>query len=274
MTFSRGETTMSDLYVPDDPLKRSIRQKMDAKETRELLEIYAAHDTSSWIPAAFDIVRDLLLERGIDAAELPYLTPARIHELAGEEDYVEARPVQSIAEDEPQEAEETSSRLSMAQKATLYQTMLDKTDDELAEIYSEHDTGRWVPEAFSIIRDVLLEHGYSEEELHELSPEPVMNENGTYNLTPAPLEKRYITHPSTPKEIKKAVLWQRLNALETEELLNIYAAHDSESWTPLAFAVVRDILIARGWPKDEIDNLILDTQPEEDSTGDEEEENE
>lgn len=245
---------MTGFTESDEIMKRSIRQHMDVKNTEELLYIYADHDSESWIPETFDIVKAILLERGISAADLADLSQERIDELTGKHFH----PKESSKRKQVPEFEsEQSANLSVAQKTYLYQSMLNKDTDELLDIYTEHDTGSWVPQVFGIIQEVLRERGYSDEELRDLSPLPVMNEEGTYDLVPTKMEKRYVTNPSTPQEIKKAAIWQRMSTLETEELLNIYAAHDTDSWTPLTFAVVRDLLIERGWPEDEVDDLIL-----------------
>lgn len=53
---------------PNNPMNKKsikrIRQSMEAKSTEELLKIWEEMDTEQWSPEAFDVVKQLLEERG------------------------------------------------------------------------------------------------------------------------------------------------------------------------------------------------------------------
>ncbi len=61
---------MTTLPEPGETMKRSIRQRMDVKDTEELLDIYAIQDASSWLPTTFEIIKTILLDRGWSESDL------------------------------------------------------------------------------------------------------------------------------------------------------------------------------------------------------------
>jgi len=50
----------------DNSLRHEIHNRMNLKETDELLEIWQKNDRAEWSEEAFDVVRDVLKERGVD----------------------------------------------------------------------------------------------------------------------------------------------------------------------------------------------------------------
>jgi len=45
--------------------KSHIREWMVLKDTEELLQIFTAHDTNDWVPEAFEVIQEILAERGV-----------------------------------------------------------------------------------------------------------------------------------------------------------------------------------------------------------------
>jgi len=260
---------MTDNYQPDEIVLRNIRSRMDAKETDELLEIYADHDTESWIPATFDVIKEILLARGFDLSELLTLTHERAAALA----QVHASEVvedEETSDDEYIEDDEEEDDLSRS----IRQAMNNKEDDELIHILADSKPGEWVPGTFKIIHEILEKRGVIEtdEDAIALVNEGKLAEEGNYAPGEYLKKKRYISHPVTKEDHAKAGRYLEMNQQSTEDLLNLYATHDEENWPEFTFDVVRDILIDRGWPADEVDNLILETPAEDEwDTEDEEE---
>ena len=51
-------------------IKKSIRESMQFKDTDELIDIWVAHDPNEWTPDAFEVVGEILRERGLDLDHL------------------------------------------------------------------------------------------------------------------------------------------------------------------------------------------------------------
>lgn len=61
---------MSDEYEDQQLQKQMIRQSMEWKETGELIEIWLERNTEDWTEDAFQIVGEILRERGVDLNSL------------------------------------------------------------------------------------------------------------------------------------------------------------------------------------------------------------
>ncbi len=266
---------MSNNLPPESNLLASIRQKMDARDTEELLDIYTDHDTESWIPATFDIIKGILLERGFDSSELISLTRERAEELARTNKAAEEKTQEtwnqredSVEEDDDLEIVDTPLARS------IRQAMNNKDIDELLDLFSNFDSTAWVPGTFGIIKEILIDRGVIEGDEEAIA---LMNESSSADSKPGEpgaylKKKRYFAHPVTQEDRMKADICKVMNEKGTENLLNLFALNDSETWSETTFEVVRDILIDRGWPEDEVDNLILETPSEDDIEFEEDEE--
>jgi rRNA maturation endonuclease Nob1 len=51
-------------------IKKTIRESMLFKDTDELIDIWVAHDTNDWTPEAFEVVGEILRDRGLDLDHL------------------------------------------------------------------------------------------------------------------------------------------------------------------------------------------------------------
>ncbi|MEA5078156.1 MAG: hypothetical protein VB013_06260 [Anaerolineaceae bacterium] len=265
---------MFDQDKPDEMMLRSIRSRMDSKETDELLEIYADHDTESWIPATFDIIKELLLARGFELSELLSLTHERAAALAQTHASEEEEDEETSEDEYVEDDEEEDDLIEDALSRSIRQAMNNKEDDELIHILADSKPGEWVPGTFKIIHEILEKRGVIEtnEDAIALVNEGKLAEEVNYAPGDYINSKRYFTHPVTKEDHAKAGRFLEMNQQSTEDLLNLYATHDEENWPDFTFDVVRDILIDRGWPADEVDNLILETPAEDEWDSEDEEE--
>ncbi len=267
---------MFDQEKPDEIMLRSIRSRMDAKDTDELLEIYVEHDTEGWIPATFDVIKEILLERGFDLSELLTLTHERALALAQpeaeEEDEEEISADELVADDDDED--EDDDLVEDALTRSIRQAMNRKSDEELLHILADSKPGDWVPGTGKIVHDILIQRGLIEtdEEAIALVNEGNLAEEGNYPPGDYINTKRYFTRPVTKEDHAKAGRYLEMNQQSTEELLNLYALHEEDNWPDHTFEVVRDILIDRGWPAEEVDNLILETPADDDWESEDEEE--
>lgn len=259
---------MTEYTKPDEIMLRSIRSRMDAKDTDELLEIYADHDTESWIPATFDVVKEILLERGFDLSELLTLTHERALALAQTKvmDEEDDETLEEVDDEEEFEDDEDDDLVEDALTRSIRQAMNNKEDDELLHILADSKPGEWVPGTLGIIHQILVQRGVIETDEDAIAQinEGTLSEEGNYAPGEYLKSKRYFNRPVTKEDHAKAGRYFEMNQQSTEDLLNLYALQDTENWPDYTFEVVRDILIDRGWPAEEVDNLVLETPAEDD----------
>ncbi len=58
----------------DEYLKESIRKTMDKKSTEKLRNIYSKHSLSQWSPETFEVIREILTNRGDNVIKYPVET--------------------------------------------------------------------------------------------------------------------------------------------------------------------------------------------------------
>ncbi|MEA5078157.1 MAG: hypothetical protein VB013_06265 [Anaerolineaceae bacterium] len=227
---------MTDSYQPDEIVLRSIRQRMQVRDTEELLKIYADHDTESWIPATFNIIRAILLERGVDTTHLTDMTaisePFHLAKIDPDHSGITLKLSPALA-----------SQIKKIQRSIVYEEMKQKDEDELLTILAERDAELWTPITFEVVRSILLERGFSREELNSLQP-GMFNETDVEQTDPE-LES---IDPTL-----KITIRQAMGVKETEELLGILEQHDTETWIPETFTIVKQLLHERDISDEEIE---------------------
>ncbi len=197
---------MFDQDKPDEMMLRSIRSRMDSKETDELLEIYADHDTESWIPATFDIIKELLLARGFELSELLSLTHERAAALAQTHASEEEEDEETSEDEYVEDDEEEDDLVEDALTRSIRQAMNNKEDDELIHILADSKPGEWVPGTFKIIHEILEKRGVIEtnEDAIALVNEGKLAEEVNYAPGDYINSKRYFTRPVTKEDHAKA----------------------------------------------------------------------
>lgn len=229
-----GVQSVTDSYQPDEIVLRSIRQRMLVRDTEELLKIYADHDTQSWIPATFEIIQSILLERGVDVTNL----------IAMSEISTSFQKTKSESSGLKQKLSPAlSSQIKKIQRSIVYEEMKQKDEDELLTILADKDAELWTPITFEVVRSILLEQGFTREELDSLQP-GLFNETDVEQADPE-LES---IDPTL-----KITIRQSMGVKETEELLEILEQHDTEVWIPETFTVVKQLLHERDISDEEIE---------------------
>lgn len=236
MFISVGVHFMTDNYQPDEIVLRSIRQRMQVRDTEDLLKIYSDHDSDSWIPATFEIIRSILLERGVEVATLNAMFEIT-------ESFQMAKAEPDLDSKKLKLSPALSSQIKKIQRSIVYEEMKQKDEDELLTILADKDAELWTPITFEVVRSILLEQGFTREELDSLQP-GMFNEPDVEQADPE-LES---IDPTL-----KITIRQSMGVKETEELLEILEQHDTEVWIPETFTVVKQLLHERDISDEEIE---------------------
>lgn len=236
---------MADSYQPDEIVLRSIRQRMQVRETEELLKIFADHDTESWIPATFEIIQSILLERGVEVANLKAMSEIT-------ESFQMAKSEPDLDSKKLKLSPARSSQIKKIQRSIVYEEMKQKDEDELLTILADRDSELWTPITFEVVRSILLERGFTSDELDSLEPGK-FDEADEVGADPelASIDRTLQT-----------TIRQSMGVKETDELLSIYQQHDTEIWIPETFAVIKQLLYERGLSDAEIQAATEPTSSE------------
>ena len=125
-------------------MKAQIQDNLRIRETDELLEIWRRGDHQEWTDLAFEVVREILLER---LGEIPADAP--------EEQDPGAMDTNLIPEVQAQAP--SAGDIQKFRRQQTYEAMDEMDTEELIEIWQQADHEEWTDLAFEAVQQILLE---------------------------------------------------------------------------------------------------------------------
>ena len=153
-----------------------IRESMETKETAELLDIYSSRGTDEWTELAYEVVRNILLERNVVLNEnirRPILSNEISHDQVEKDDSIQVTDnVPVVFPKRTKTPSFTSGNYSVEEKHILEQMDLMETE-ELVDAYIRHDPAEWTNIAFSVMERVLAARNVDVSQFDLLGTRPI-----------------------------------------------------------------------------------------------------
>jgi tetratricopeptide (TPR) repeat protein len=141
-------------------MKAQIQESLRLKETEDLLEIWRQADHEEWTDLAFDVVKEILLER---LGTIPAQS---------------ADAPETSAEPEEQVQAATAEEIQAFRRQQTYEAMDEIDTEELIDIWQQADHEEWTDMAFEVVQQILIERigevparEAAEQEAEEQEPE-------------------------------------------------------------------------------------------------------
>jgi tetratricopeptide (TPR) repeat protein len=125
-------------------MKAQIKDNLRLKQTDELLDIWQQANHDEWTDLAFEVVREILLER---LGEIPAREP---EEQASGALETSPKPEDQVPPSSPED-------IRKFVRQQTYESLDDMDTDELVEIWQEADHTEWTDLAFEVVQQILME---------------------------------------------------------------------------------------------------------------------
>lgn len=183
--------------------KKTIRENFEFRETGELVDLWLAHDTDNWTPETFEVIGEILTERGEDLTALQdeeeQSVPGQKRTFSTDGMPEWASHAVNMTEDQASDPfKEKSQLFSLAKKSR--EELEQKSTNQLIKLYRTQTT------VLNVLEELLADRGVDVEEYSQNGTQAVKPLKCTVCDTDLPLDARFCPqcgmelYPEAPEE--------------------------------------------------------------------------